>query len=176
MAFDGTDLGDDGWAHLTGGYRLPYDPRAALRLLESGDDVEAAWGELWNELHHQGDVGDASYAAVPQLVRIHAARGVPDWNTYALVATIEEARHGARNPPLPQSFRASYDAAWRQLVDLGLLELRAADDPTLVSSIIAVIAMGKGQTTLGQLAGLFTEDERKEILAQWEQGELGQSR
>jgi hypothetical protein len=169
MAFDGLDLADDTWAALKGGYRVPYDPRQAFRLLESGDDIAAAWGELWNELHHQGDVGEASYAAVPQLVRIHAARGVADWNTYALVATIEEARKIGRNPALPENLRASYEAAWHELVHIGFQELRTAEDPTLVSSILAVIAMGKGQFTLGRLAALFTEGERQEILAQWEE-------
>jgi hypothetical protein len=113
------DLDDPAWGRLLGGYRVPYDPRKALRALEQGDDTEGAWAELWNELHHQGDVGAASYAAVPHLVRIHAARGVPDWNTYALVAIVEEARRESRNPRLPANLRDAYEAAWHQLVELG---------------------------------------------------------
>jgi hypothetical protein len=35
---------------------------------------ELVWDELCNELHHQGDVGLASYAAIPQLVRISEER------------------------------------------------------------------------------------------------------
>jgi hypothetical protein len=62
-------LFDAKWAKLTGGYRVPYDPSAALSRLEQGQDV---WPELWNELHHQGDVGEDSDAAVPHLVRIAA--------------------------------------------------------------------------------------------------------
>ena len=80
------DIGDPRWPSLRGGYRLPFDPRPALRRIAIGD-AEEAWKELWNELHHQGDVGEASYAAVPALVRIEAARRGADWNTYALVAT-----------------------------------------------------------------------------------------
>ena len=161
------DLDDPTWSRLLGGYRVPYDPRNALRTLERGDDdTEGAWKELWNELHHQGDVGEASYAAVPHLVRVHAARGLPDWNTYALVATIEEARRDGRNPILPASLRSAYEAAWHQLVGLGLHELERAEDPSLICSIIAVIAMAKGQFTLGRFAVNFTEDERKEILAE----------
>jgi hypothetical protein len=158
------DLDGPAWSRLLGGYRTPYDPRKALRALEQGN-TEGAWTELWNELHHQGDVGEASYAAVPHLVRIHAARGVPDWNTYALVAIVEEARRESRNPRLPANLRDAYEAAWHQLVELGLRELGKAEDPSLICSIIAVIAMGKGQFTLGRFAVSFTEDERKEILA-----------
>jgi hypothetical protein len=123
-----------------------------------------AWQELWNELYHQGDVGEASYAAVPHLVRIHAALNVPDWNTYALVAIIEWARRDGRNPGLPPNLLEAYEGAWRRLVELGLHELGAAEDPTLISSIIGVIAIRKGQLALGRLAVLFTEDERKEMI------------
>ena len=128
-------------------------------------DTAAAWDELWTKLHHQGDVGEASYAAVPHLVRIHAARGVADWNTYALAATIDEARQDGRNPELPADLRVAYEVAWRRLVEIGLRELEAAEDPTLVCSIIAVLAIGKGQLSLGRLA-MFTEDERNELLAE----------
>jgi hypothetical protein len=167
MSTGAMDLDDPRWTSLLGGYRILYDPRNALRALERGEDTAAAWQELWNELYHQGDIGDASYAAVPHLVRIHAARGVPDWNTYALIATIDDVRrNGRRNPELPPDMRDSYEAAWRQLLDLGLRELAAAGDPTLVSSIIAVLAIGKGQLSLGRLAIAFTEDERQEILAE----------
>jgi hypothetical protein len=165
MSADGMDLADPQWPRLFGGYRVLYDPRSALRALELGEDSSAAWQELWNELHHQGDVGHASYAAVPHLVRIHAAHGVPDWNMYALVATIDNARRNGRNPDLPPYLRESYEAAWRRLSELGLRELATAEDPTLVLSIIAVLAIAKGQLTLGRLAIEFTEDERREILA-----------
>jgi hypothetical protein len=163
MRSDGIDFDEPGWTGLLGGYRVPYDPRAALRRLESGD-AEPAWQELWNELHHQGDVGEASYAAVPHLVRIHAARGVPDWNTYAMVGTIEIARLNGHNPELPERHQAAYHAALQQLGIIGVEELKAAEDPTLVCCIIGVIAMGKGQRSLGRLALDFDEDERREIL------------
>lgn len=158
------DINAPGWDQLLGGYRIPYDPRKALLALERSEDVAKAWQELWNELYHQGDIGEASYAAVPQLVRIHASRGVPDWNTYALVATIEEARRDNRNPALPTKLKAAYDDAWHRLTEIGLDELRKAADPTLICSIIGVIAMAKNQFTLGRLAVSFTEDERCEML------------
>jgi len=54
-------------------------------------ECHEVWEELWNELHHQGDVGDASFASVPFLVRSYRQRDVINWNTYALVAIIELA-------------------------------------------------------------------------------------
>ncbi|HEV2674812.1 MAG TPA: hypothetical protein VGV37_09740 [Aliidongia sp.] len=158
------DLDDPQWSHLCGGYRVPYDPRKAFLALERADETASTWEELWTELHHQGDVGEASYAAVPHLVRIYAARGIANWNTYALVATIEESRRSGHNPELPADLRDAYVAAWGELVKLGLRELEAAREPTLVASIIGVIAFSKGQFTLGRLAVSFTEDERQEML------------
>jgi hypothetical protein len=158
------ELDDPRWDRLHGGYRIPYDPRKALGALERGEETKAAWKELWNELHHQGDVDEASYAAVPHLVRIHAARGIPDANTYAMVAVIELARRADRNPVLPSYLQKAYDAAWRHLVELGIRELGAAKDRDLVSSIIGVIAIAKEQPALGTLSTYFSEDERKEFL------------
>ena len=74
-------LDDNRWNNLTGGYRIQFDPRPLLAKLESGRDTATNWHELWDELHHQGDVGEASYASVPHLVRIHRKWGLVDWNT-----------------------------------------------------------------------------------------------
>ena len=158
------DFDNSRWSNLLGGYRVPYDPRNALRKLERGEDVESVWEELWNELHHQGDVGEASYAAVPHVVRIYAVRGIRDWNAYALVAIIEEARLNGRNPELSSYLRNAYESAWHQLGEIGLRELQSAEEPTFVTSIIAVLAYWKGQPTLGSLASNFSEDERLELL------------
>ena len=71
---------DERWKHLMGGYKIPFDPRPSLRKLENQQDAASAWEELREELHHQGDVGNASYAAVPELVRIHRCGAAADWN------------------------------------------------------------------------------------------------
>src|SRR5262245_30444165 len=106
---------DARWAKLTAGYRIPVDLRPLLRQLESGSDSESAWEGLWGELHHQGDVGPGSYVAIPHLVRIHRQRGVVDWNTYAIVATIELARGKGRNPEVLDLDRPAYEQALRDL-------------------------------------------------------------
>jgi hypothetical protein len=91
-------LDDSRWGDLTGGYRMKCDPRPLLAKLENSLDTEGTWHALWDDLHHQGDVGEASYAAVPHLVRIYRNHGMPDWNTYAIVAVIELARNKGSNP------------------------------------------------------------------------------
>jgi hypothetical protein len=132
--------------------------------LELGGDAEQVWKELWQELYHQGDVGEASYAAVPHLVRIHEARGIPEENTYSLVATIEDARQQGTSPPLPANLQYAYHAALRRLLEIGLREFSIAREPLLVSSIIAVLAATKGQLALARIAARFDESERIGIL------------
>src|SRR5215469_16999620 len=92
---------DERWNNLTGGYKTLFDPRPALRRLESQQDTAVAWEELWRELHHQGDVGPASYAAIPELVRIHRATNIAHWHLYAMAAIIELARTESQNPEPP---------------------------------------------------------------------------
>lgn len=94
-------LDDPRWQQLNGGYHLRYDPTPALRKLESNFDIDNTWQELWTELHHQGDVDVASYAAIPQLVRIQKEHGRLGWNLYALASTIEIERYRRNNPPIP---------------------------------------------------------------------------
>jgi hypothetical protein len=157
---------DARWTDLCGGYRVPFDPRPALRLLERNESVASAWHELWEKLHHQGDVDAASYAALPHLVRVHGIRRVADWNTYALAVVIEECRKDPRNPDLPAWLQDSYKAALMELVDLGLREFKDAKEPVLIDSIIAVFAIAKGRRSLARLASDYSEDERRELLEQ----------
>src|SRR5579862_2256300 len=111
-------LDDPRWTKMKGGYRIPFDPRPAFSRLEAGQNVQPVWAELWQELHHQGDVGEASYAAVPHLVRIHRERAEVDGNTYGIVSTIELARDSRKNPPIPEWLLEGYERALRDLSDL----------------------------------------------------------
>jgi len=155
---------DPKWKKMTGGYRLPYDPTPALRELESGTDVELAWDELWNNLHHQGDVGEASYAAVPHLVRIHKESRRLDWNLYALVSTIETERHRKSNPDIPSWLELDYREALRNLMECGLEDMKTTDDSTTVQAILGAIALAKGSLKLGVLISTIDESEIEEYL------------
>lgn len=160
-------LDDERWSDLTGGYKVAYDPRPALRALTQSYDDRNAWDELWNELHHQGDVGDASYAAIPALVRISVEHHPAQWALYGLAATIEEARLLIdRNPPIPDWLDQDYAFAWRTLFELALRDLRTETEANMVNSALAVIALHRGQLTLGRIA-MCPDDERKEMLDQY---------
>lgn len=154
---------DTRWGTAKGAYRRNYDPRAALRNLAEKPS-EADWIELWNELHHQGDVDEASYAAVPVLVEILQNSRVLGWNVYAFCATIEIERHRKANPPLPDWVQIEYESAWRVLPALALRDLQDTQDRLLVQSAISVVAIGKGMLGLGALLSSLDDSELQEIL------------
>jgi len=154
---------DDRWNHLKGGYKILFDPRPCLQRLESREDTASAWHQLWEELHHQGDVGDASYASVPELVRIHRNGHPADWNLYGIVATIELARTEPRNPKLPDWLKEDYFSSIRELAHMGVNQVFSADDPETIRAILSVIAIEKGLRTHGKFLINYSEDELLEM-------------
>src|SRR5687768_7971139 len=108
-------LDDPRWRTYKGGYLVRYDASPALRRLLAGGPDEALWEEFWGELHHQGDVHQASYAAVPWLVEFTRRSRKLDWNALALVATIELERGRGGNPKVAKELAAGYAAAVRSL-------------------------------------------------------------
>jgi hypothetical protein len=152
-------LDDERWNGLKGGYRMPFDPRPLLKKIESGSDLKSTWHELWGELHHQGDVGEASYATVPHLVRIHRQRATPDWNPYALVACIELARGQGINPELPDWLENEYFEAIQELAKIGISEFPRANTPEQLRGILMILALSKGFRTYAKVILEYSEEE-----------------
>jgi len=157
------DLDDNRWNELKGGYRIPFDPRPFLARFEAGEVTNDDWYQFWGELYHQGDVGEASYGAVPHLVRIYRQRGQIDYNTYGLVATIELARAQGKNPEVPDWQRQSYFAAIQELALLGLSEIERAKDPEDIRGILSILAIWKGARTYGRFVIDYSEEELLEL-------------
>ncbi len=151
-------------ANLKGGYHAFYDPRPALQKLATGKARDVVWKELWNELHHQGDVDDASYASVPQIVRIYRSEPDFDWNFYAFVSIIEIERHRKKNPPLPDWLAGDYFEAWSDLLKLAIRAIAITEQPIEIRSILGAIALAKGNIKLGILISYLDGSELDEIL------------
>jgi hypothetical protein len=161
-------LTDPKWEGLEGGYRIPYDPRPVLSKLASGVEVADAWEELWNELHHQGDVGEASFAAVTALVDLYSSGRQPDSNLFSLSATVEIERQRKGNPPLPEWLREDYERAWRKLAELALAKLREDYvDPDTLQPALAVLAIARGALKLGAMINHLDSSELDEIVEQY---------
>jgi len=158
-----TGRGEERWYGLLSGYRLPYDPRPAIAKLNQ-DAVDAAWAELWRELHHQGDVDTASYAAVPELVMVCALHASRDWNVYALVGAIELRRAEGENPNVPDWLAPRYRDALARLAELAVNDLKRTDDPLVVRSALGIIAITKGLRAYARILLELDESEVEAIV------------
>lgn len=154
-------LHDPRWQSLLGGYGIAYDPSCALEALERGEN---SWNELWENLHHQGDVGVASYAAVPHISRIASKLKPNTWEPYALLATIEIERHRKSNPSLPDWLAEAYMQAIRAMAEVGAAELLNAQDSLLVQSILGFLALAQGHIKLGALVSNIDQSEIDEAV------------
>jgi hypothetical protein len=152
-------LDDKRWLQMSGGYGMPFDPRALLTKLGSKTETAETWHELWEELHHQGDVGVASYASVPYLVDICQRSSEIDWNPYAIVATIELARTEAKNPPPPNFLQEDYFRSLHELARIGAEQILIANDLETFRAILSVIALAKGARAHARFLINYSEDE-----------------
>jgi hypothetical protein len=150
---------DKRWEQLSGGYRTQFDPRAAFSKLESNIQSEDAWDELWEGLHHQGDVGEASYAAVPHIVRIYRQRRGDRWRTFGLVALIELARGKGTNPEIPNWLKQDYFQAIQDLAEIGSTEVMREDDAYAARAMLSVIAIAKGARTHARFLFEYSDEE-----------------
>jgi hypothetical protein len=157
------NLNDTRWQNLDGGYRTRFDPRPLLSHLETNKGAKAAWHELWEGLHHQGDVGEASYAAVPHLVRIYRGRGAIDWNTYAIVAVIELARDEGKNPKVPKWLEEDYFQAIRDLAEIGAVEILRTKNAEEVRAILSILAISAGARIHAKFLVAYSAEELLEI-------------
>ncbi len=157
-------LTDKIWQDLEGGYKIPYDVSVPLRKLEQAQDPETIkqiWEELWNELHHQGDVGLASYLALPQLVRIGKSRALFEWNLLGLCCVIEQQRHSEGNPALSPEFQDYYYKGLEDLKHFVLDNINRKLDDTIYTMALATLATCTGRIKLGKA---IMELEDKNIL------------
>lgn len=142
------------WSELRDQFGSASAVAASLRRLASAPGDEAEWKDLWSRLYHQGDVTEASYAAVPHLVKLARESRETPWHAFALPAAIEAARLAHRAPTIPSDLEASYHESIRELGSLGLAHLSRPWDHVLGQAILASVAVSKG---LGTLADAILE-------------------
>ena len=154
-------LNDSRWKEFEGGYQILYDASVPLKRLEKAttdEEVNSVFSELWDELHHQGDVGLASYFSVPHIIRIAKEKKLHNWNVFGLVATIEIERH-RNNPKLPVDYEESYlNSIQKELPDLIKEVVNDNWDVTMTSAILSALAVSKGHIELAD-AILKMEDQ-----------------
>ncbi len=141
------ELGDPCWEKLSHAYGSAADVPELLRQLAGATGPKIRydsepWFTLWSSLCHQGDVYDASYAALPHIVEIACnAKGPIDFSFFQLPAAIEIARHSGKGPPVPTDLADAYSDAVSRLTECVALHRHEDwDQPTLLSAASALAA------------------------------------
>jgi hypothetical protein len=161
------DLNDEQWQGLHSGYRKPYDASKPLKKIEEHGASRAAWDELWENLHHQGQVGEASFAAIPMLAQLIKREPTRDWNVYALAGIIELSRNINDNPDVPAWLIEDYTAGLNTILEMGLNDLSVSVDVYTVRAILGFIASMKGIRDTARLLLELDESEIQEILSEY---------
>ncbi len=153
------DLDNRIWASLEGGYKIPYNASRPLRKLRDSaqkDQFEIIFSELWDNLHHQGDVGLASYLAIPQIISICVDKKSLDWNFIGLCVLIENCRIKEHNPELPREYQDIYFDSLSQFERYLLLNFKNIADRNALRLTLALFAIemanqaGEGDRDLDQ--------------------------
>jgi hypothetical protein len=150
------------WAMLRHAYGPPGDIPALLTSAETAPAPIRAdqepWCSLWSALCHQGDVYSASFAALPELIRIAASRdGSERAECLLLAGCIELERHEIRAPAMPSWLTQPYQDAivfGAQVARQSLDSAKNADDRRRLE--IAVASFTGERTAARHLLG---EDE-----------------
>ncbi len=160
-------LADSRWLTLDGAYRAPFDASSSLSGFATGTvSNEQFWYMVWNDLFHQDDVGVASYAAVPQIIRIYEQRGGFDYNLFTFAAGVERVRHFDDNPDLPPWLEAEYQAGLQAIIRYGIRHLADDWDAATLKSFLMLVAVYKGNHALCDLLDCVDDgDEQAAINA-----------
>ena len=154
---------DARWGLLNGGYGTRFDPRPVIERLR-GLDAQSAWAELWGELHHQGDLGDASYVAVVLLSELQRTSPLNLTHLFAFCSTVEVERRRVSNPPIPPWLEPEYRSALAALRELALTTLRQNRDREESRAALAIVALAGGDVQVGALIWHQSDDTLLEYL------------
>jgi hypothetical protein len=133
--------------------------------------VTKCFDELWENLHHQGDVDLTSYYAVPELVDLIIAKNSFDWNYLGLCFIIENYRTQNNNPSLPVELEQKYFDALSKLERHILNNLNEIDDEDSIRLVLALLATLKGHRKLGSVIGLLDSELIGELLNNYGMGD-----
>ncbi|HSY52709.1 MAG TPA: hypothetical protein VLC46_28170 [Thermoanaerobaculia bacterium] len=76
---------------------------------------------------------------------------------------IEASRQSRHNPAIPDWLQDSYKAAWQELLEMGLEQLRVETDETTTRAILGAVALAKGLSRLGRLLSDLDASEIDEL-------------
>ena len=159
------------WSKLTGGYRLPYDASPLLRNLHASSKCPPEiWEEIWNELHHQGDVGSASYAVMPWLLKIYQEKDWIDFQLPGYAFAVEQPRLNPANPKVPDWLAAEYDAAIIGILTYCLSKKSECNEPSFQKAVVLLAAAFIGATEIAELLDFVSTGDEQRALELYDAG------
>lgn len=121
-------------------------------------DRQEIFDELWENLHHQGAVGLASYLALPHLIDICIATKLLDRNFIGLCVAIENCRINGENPELPNQYNEIYFSSLMKFEKYLLANLKNIHDRDGFRLVLSLLATLNGQPQLGMAIEKLDED------------------
>jgi hypothetical protein len=156
------------WENLNHAYgKASNIPQLLLRLnaypVESNYEDEP-WFSLWSSLYHQGSIYSASFAVVPEIVKLillAQERVTPSF--FSLPTSIEIARK-KQNIKIPTELLASYENAISELGKCASLCISYNCEEEFTRAAIAAFAISAGQVEYAELLLEIPKEDIEETL------------
>ena len=162
-------LSDPRWVKYRSGYnRTSTNIVEWIEVLLSDKFDDTHWEYLWDELHHQNDVGEAAYAVIPYLAKYAKETKSSNWNIWAFPVVVELARLDIENPVIPKEIEKNYFNAFNILAKEAIEKEHWENESAGCMS--ACIALAKGQRLL---ARTYLELAAHESAANYLESEIG---
>ena len=142
-------------------YKFFYEEIALLmeRLEKSELNDSDLWWEIWDTLHHQGDVYISSYVAIPKIFEIYKEKNWLDYNLPGLFAVIENCRQQEKNPELPDWLKKGYFQTLNKTVQYCAENISKEWDRELLNSFLLLLCAVKQNQGLFELLDIASDDE-----------------
>jgi hypothetical protein len=139
-----------------------------LPLLEKlGESLETdskVWWNIWDLLHHQGDVFGISYFSVPEIFKLYKEKNWLDANLPALLATIENCRQDEKNPKVPEWLEKEYFETLEKAIIYCANKNSENWDRELLANFLMLTCAVKKSQGLYYLIDLATDEENEKFI------------
>ncbi len=150
---------------MDGGYRRPYDASEIIRSLQvSVQPKQDFWDEVWNNLYHQHDVGVASYAVMPWLLKIYKEKNWVDYQLPNYAFAVEQARLMGHNPTLPNLWAKEYQESIEGINDYCLRKRLECNDANFKKAVVLLTATLVGATGIAELVDFVSIGDEQRAL------------
>ena len=161
-------LSDTRWSEISHAYGFAIDTPDLIRALtsypESAGFDDEPWYSLWSSLCHQGDIYEASLAALPHIVNILELNPQKAGFDFIALPTSIEISRLKSGLVVPEYLRGAYFDAIQKLASLVPVFLVSNHDYNSVQAATAAIAVSAGKFELAELLLEIEEDIIPEAL------------